>query len=201
MSQVKLISDELWDGEKSICFFVCLGSFFWIVDDKCNFSLDAEKDYRAYLEKGHITQEQYISACKSFRNGILRLTADNFSEYMMARERHVLSQQDIKNLFEYEANLTQSLHKKVEQYYVSGIALSPEDFRAVNAVAFKLPAFYVNFDRRIYMHMEYGRTHEDLAYADWHAQCSDFCHLIPDIEKYWALDGKDFWKYRFIQSL
>ncbi len=43
--------------------------------------------------------------------------------------------------------------------------------------------FYVNFDRKIYMHMDCNQAHEELAYSDWLAKCSDFCHLVPDRER------------------
>lgn len=78
------VFDDLWNGEKSVCFFVHSGRCFWAVDEKYNFCLDAEKDYRAYLEGGDITQEQYDLACKEFRGGILRMTADNFPQYLQS---------------------------------------------------------------------------------------------------------------------
>ena len=58
MNLNKEVLDGLWSGEKSICFFVSGAKCYWVLDYKYNFSLDAEKDYRAYLDKGHITQAQ-----------------------------------------------------------------------------------------------------------------------------------------------
>ena len=55
MNLNKEVLDGLWSGEKSICFFVSGAKCYWVLDYKYNFSLDAEKDYRAYLDKGHIT--------------------------------------------------------------------------------------------------------------------------------------------------
>ncbi|QDD90645.1 hypothetical protein [Pseudomonas oryzihabitans] len=193
--------DDLWSGEKSICFFVHSGKCFWVADDKFNFSLDAERDYRAYLDKGHINLEQYTSACISFRGGILKLTAESFLKYLMAEGRQVLSKQELKDIFTCGLGLSESLYGKIEGYYFSGAELSAKDFGEANAVASRLPMFYVNFDRKIYMHMDYGRGHEDLAYSDWFAKCSDFCYLVPDREKYWVLGGMDFWKYRFLQLI
>ncbi|MDT3723243.1 hypothetical protein [Pseudomonas oryzihabitans] len=201
MTQWQLLVDDLWSGEKSICFFVHSGECFWVVDDKFNFSLDAEKDYRAYLDKGHITQEQYASACMSFRGGVLKLTAESFLKYLKAEGRQVLSPQDLKNMFVYGADLNECLHGKIEGYYLSGADLSPADFGEANALASRLPVFYVNFDRKIYMHMDYGRAHEDLVYSDWFAKFSDFCHLVPDGQRYWVLRGMDCWKYRFLQTV
>lgn len=58
---------ELWNGDKDIAFFVHSGRFYWVFDEKFNFNLDAEKEYRAYLEKGHIDRKQCDAACLSFR--------------------------------------------------------------------------------------------------------------------------------------
>jgi len=198
MTQWQLLADDLWNGEKSICLFVHSGECFWVVDDKFNFSLDAEKDYRAYLDKGHITQEQYASACMSFRGGVLKLTAESFLKYLRAEERRILSRQDLKDMFVCGIDLSESLHERIERYYLSGIELDANCFRDANAVVSRLSTFYVNFDRKIYMHMDYDRAHEELAYSDWFAKCSDFCHLVPDSERYWVLGDMDCWKYRFL---
>lgn len=198
MTQWNLLVEDLWSGEKGICFFVHSGRSFWVVDEKFNFSLDAGKEYRAYLDKGHITKEQYDSACASFREGILNLTADNFLKYLGAKGRQVLSRQSLKEVLEYNVGLGAQLHERIEQYYLSGAALEASEFAAANAISFRLPMFYVNFDRNIYMHMDYGRAHEDLAYPGWFAKCADFCYLVPDRERYWISGGGDFWKYRFL---
>ena len=200
MTEFQLLVDDLWGGEKSVCFFVHSGECFWVVDDKFNFSLDAEKDYQAYLTKGYITNEQYVLACESFRDGVLKLTAENFLKYLEGEGRRVLSRQDIRELFMCGLDLNGALHGEVEDYYLSGVGLSDKSLRCANAAASRLPRFYVNFDRKIYIHMDYGRAHEDLAYPDWFAKCSDFCHLVPDSEKYWVLEDMDCWKYRFLQS-
>lgn len=199
MTQWQLLADDLWGGEKNICFFVHSGACFWVVDDKFNFILDAEKDYRAYLDKGHITQEQYASACMTFRGGVLKLTAENFLKYLRAGERWVLSRQDLKDMFVCGLDMSESLHGRIEGYYLSGVELSASYFHDANTVVSRLPMFYVNFDRKIYMHMDFNRAHEELAYSDWLAKCSDFCHLVPDRERYWVLEGMDYWKYRFLQ--
>ena len=57
---------------------------------------------------------------------------------------------------------------------------------------------YINFDREIYMHMDFGRLHEELSYPDWISQCADFSFLIPDKERYWSVGGNDFWKLKYI---
>lgn len=198
MTQYKFLTKELWSGERSICFFVHSGKSYWVVDQKFNFTLDAEKDYRAYRDKGHITTAQYELACSSFRDGILKMTADNFLDYVMAAGRKVLSSQALKEVFKVGLGLDAHLHEAVEKYYLVGGDLDEKDVSFVRSAASRLPMFYINFDRDIFMHMDHGRAHEDLAYANWTAKCADFCYLIPDRERYWVSGSADFWKYRFL---
>lgn len=188
------VFDDLWNGEKSVCFFVHLGRCFWVVDEKYNFCLDAEKDYRAYLEGGDITQEQYDLACKEFRGGILRMTADNFPQYLQSSNEKILSSFELENFIGVDGDI----FKKVEAYYLTGEVLSMADFKHANVISSRFPKFYINFDRKIYMHLDYGRAHEDLAYSDWTAECADFSFLIPDNERYWVKAGNDYWKLRFL---
>lgn len=190
--------DELWGGEKCICLFIRLGQCFWVVDYKYNFCLDAEKDYRAYLDKGHITKNQYLLACKEFRGGVLKLTSGNFMQYISCEEVQVLSGKEIRNIFVMGLGTGGLLYERIERHYLSGTELSVDDFKMANTFVSRLPMFYVNFDREIYMHMDGGRSHEDLAYPGWLATCGDFGYLIPDKEKYWVLDSKDYWKFRFL---
>lgn len=198
MNNWNLLVEDLWNGDKGICFFVHSGRSFWVADEKFNFSLDAGKDYRAYFDKGHITKEQYDAACSSFREGILNLTANNFLKYLNSKERLILTVQNLKEILEYNILLGVQLHQRIEQYYLSGSELEVSEFAVANVVSSRLPMFYVNFDRDIYMHMDYGRAHEDLAYSGWLAKCADFCYLVPDRERYWVSGAVDFWKYRFL---
>ncbi len=198
MNLCQSLFDELWDGEKSICLFIHSGQCFWVLDERYNFCLDAEKDYRSYLDKGHITKEQYDMACREFRGGVLKLMTDNFPKYLNGEGRRVLSQENLKEAFIWGLDLDGALYEKVENYYLTGAALSLIDLRSANAIVSRLPMFYINFDRKMYMHMDYERAHEDSAYPDWFAKCADFDYLIPDAERYWVLGFKDYWRCRFL---
>ena len=191
--------NDLLSGEKSVCLFVFLGRCFWVVDEKFNFCLDAEKDYRGYLDKGHITQEQFVLACKEFRGGVLKLTADNFPQYLKTIVDGVFSSEVLSGLF-FGDNASEGfkLLGEVERYYLSGGNLSASDFKAASNLSSRLPKFYINFDRKIYMHMDFGRFHEELSYPDWISKCADFNFLVPDKERYWLLGGNDYWKLRFL---
>ncbi|AZD00801.1 hypothetical protein V4Y05_08880 [Pseudomonas chlororaphis subsp. chlororaphis] len=192
--------DDMWNGEKSICFFVNKGKCYWVLDYKYNFSLDAERDYRGYLSKGYITQDQYVQACKGFRGGVLKLTSDNFLQYISGIRECVFVSEDFKGIFDVDGKCNAGkLLRRVEEYYLSGVELDADEFSFAGRLASRLPMFYINFDRKIYMHMDFGRFHEDLAYPDWLSKCSDFSFLIPDIERYWV-QGGDYWKLRFVQA-
>ncbi|PTB71050.1 hypothetical protein M440DRAFT_23557 [Trichoderma longibrachiatum ATCC 18648] len=81
------------------------------------------------------------------------------------------------------------LHERVETYLLIGTGLHKDDSIVIGHLV----------SRKIFAHMEYGRSHEGLAYDDWSASYMDFCHLIPDENRYWAI-GRDYWKYRYIYN-
>ncbi|UVL84686.1 hypothetical protein LOY35_03605 [Pseudomonas sp. B21-028] len=102
----KLLED-LRDGEKSICFFVNEGVCYWVLDYKYNFSLDAEKNYLGYLDKGYITPEQYAQSCEQFRGGVLKLTSDNFLQYVSGVSDGVLASDDLQRILDVGGVATQ----------------------------------------------------------------------------------------------
>ncbi|MCC4635884.1 hypothetical protein [Xanthomonas dyei] len=194
------VFDDLYIGEKSICFFVHHGKCYWVLDHKYNFSLDAERDYKAHLEKGVINKQQYILACESFRGGILKLNSDNFLRYLEMDGKFLFSKDDLENILNFDGvGDVLSVLNSAEKYYLSGVELSADDFQAAGIFSSRLPMFYINFDREIYMHLDHGRFHEDLVYPGWIAKSFDFNFLIPEKEKYW-ITGGDCWKIRFIQG-
>lgn len=193
-----MLVDDLWNGERSVCLFVHKGRCYWVADNKSSFLLDGEREYKGYLEKGYISRAQYNSACSEFRGGALKLTADNFMRYLLVGEPEVLSRREFEDVLLFGLDSIDVLYRKVENYYLSGVELEAFDARIASSLVSRLPMFYVNFDRRIYIHMDYGRMHEDSAYSGWSSGSSDFCYLIPSSERYWFLNGMDFWKFRFL---
>lgn len=188
------VFDNLWNGEKSICCFIHAGERYWILDEKYNFTLDADKDYRAYLESGKISQQEYEQCCKSFRGGILKMTAENFPQYLDDSREKILSSMDLKNFIGADNNV----FRQVEHYFLTGEGLTPDLYKRVNVIHSRFPKFYINFDRKIFMHMDDVRLHEKYAYPDWDAQCFDFSFLIPARERYWVVEGNDYWKLLFV---
>ncbi len=188
------IFDDLWDGEKSIGFFVHSGKCFWIVDEKCNFTLDVDMSLRASLQNGNITQEQYERSSQKFRGGVVKMTAENFPQYLHDSKEKILSPSDLEGFIGADENV----FERIEQYYLTGEGLTPELFACANVVHSRFPRFYINFDRKIFMHMDDGRFHEKYVYPDWIADCCDFSFLIPVRERFWVVAGNDYWKFRFL---
>lgn len=192
------VANALFDGNLNICFFISKGKTIWVVDEKFNFSLDAEKDYRAYLEKGHISEIQYLEACKEFRGGLLRLTQNNFDQYIETCCAKVTSKEELESFFFDSIDSKYALLDEIEFHYASGCEISQKISREANLISSKLPTFYINFDRKIFMHLDGARMHEDLAYDDWSAKNGDFLYLIPDSQRYWVKNSRDYWKTRYL---
>ena len=197
----KELDHDLWRKEKSICFFVHQGKCHWVLDYQYNFDLNVEKDYEAYLEKGHITQEQFTLACEEFRGGILNLDETNFLDYLQTETVQICTVQELKKLVEHgnhENNI--KLLDRVEKLYLNGEKLNSDEFKSANELAARLPLFYINFDIKTYLHMNWQRLHEELAYPDWYAKAKDFNYLIPDHERYWVHNNRDYWKTRYLHD-
>ena len=57
-----------------------------------------------------------------------------------------------------------------------------------------LPGFYVNFERRIFLHRVAGRIYESVVPDGWQGAQGDFVHLIPVSQRYWVRNAdEDFW--------
>ncbi|MEA9886743.1 hypothetical protein VDG05_20890 [Xanthomonas campestris pv. raphani] len=190
------VCEKLWDGTLSICFFVSDGQCVWVLDGKENFSLDGEKDYKAYLSRGYITNDQYEAACRDFRGGALKLNSSNFHQYLNNSSAKIVPMEELREFFLSSCIETDIILDKVEGYYLFGDEISPEICLKINHLASKLPNFYINFDRRIYMHLDGVRLHEDLAYGDWSSKNGDFSFLIPDNQRYWMKNSRDYWKIK-----
>ena len=191
-----VLESELFEGQKSIALFVLKEQHYYVVDDKSNYCIDVRPDYFAYVEAGRLKQEDYEKALELFRGGISVLSAGNFHQYIDRTEAEVISSTMMKDFFSKGLTLksAKSFYEDVERFLSYGGEM---DSRKWNFLRMKLPSFYINFDRGIYRHTDYGRLHEELALpkTQWDARCSsDFGLLIPDDDQYWIVDRMNFWK-------
>ena len=192
------LDTDLWNGERSICMFVHRSKTYWVIDYKYNLIIDAEASYKAYLDKGYITNNQYLEACKKFRNGILKLSDENFLQYLNLESVVLTNVEELQNylLLGFSTNEIDRLYHKLEKSLIDGSKLCSDDFKRANQLICKLPLFYINFDKKSYMHMDWDRCHETLVPNDWYAKASDFGNFVLDKDAYWKTNSYNFWRFR-----
>ncbi len=186
--------DAIFNGEKEIAIFVLNGRHHYVIDSKDNYCIDVSPEYREYIAKGWMKESLYDEAISSFRNGIPVLSIDNFKDYISRNNvpvytadwmrKFFLSGRDNKhivNFYHYIERFLSTLTEPVSSEW--------------DGWRMRLPKFYINFDKKIYRHTDWDRTHENSAPSDWNAEAnSDFGLLVPDEEQYWIINGMNFWK-------
>lgn len=196
------LKNQLWQGTHSIALFVYMRNHYYVIDYKENFNLDIKKDIDLEYDNGEISKEEYFDELNSsaYRGGILELKANTFEQYLSLESVKQVNTDELRYfLFQtHDYELQNLLYEKVEAHLAYGDELIREEtldeFLFINQMSMKLPLFYINFDRKIYMHMNWDRSHESYSYKNWFSKADDFRYLVPDHESYWKRDGKDFWK-------
>jgi|26BtaG_2_1085354.scaffolds.fasta_scaffold14535_2 hypothetical protein len=189
--------EELWLNEKSIAYFVCDSVSYWVIDYKYHYQLDEEVEAKALLDKGYITLETFYSGLKNSRGGISKLKKENFAKYLELGETIVLSTANLKQIIfhGFSQERLGELYSSIEYYLSSGYELEGDLLDAINQIKSRLPRYYINFDRQIYLHTDYDYSPESsVSYEEWVASVGDFSYYIPDSKNYWILNEKNFWK-------
>lgn len=185
---------DLFDGEKAIAVFVVKGKHHYLIDSKENYCIDVRPEYKAYIDKGLMKESLYDEAINLFRNGIPVLTEHNFHDYIIKNNVTTYSVEDMKNFFTLDRSTSylSDFYDYVERFLS---VLTDPVSDEWDQWKMRLPKFYINFDKKIYRHTDWDRSHETSAPPDWSAQAnSDFGLFIPDKEQYWLIDGMNFWK-------
>ena len=171
------IRRSLLEREKCIGFFVYQSDFVWIIDWSDNFTLDqqknidalcAEERYRRFLPTG-LTVEQWNKQLQDeFRGGIPVLTSELFPRYRDGQLAQVVNSDLLRDEFFSEdvgqyAELSFAMEKEL-----SFNTAMPENLVQLRSRLFSmLPKFYINYDRKIFMHMVRGRSYEDVVLDGW----------------------------------
>lgn len=189
---------QILKGEECIGFIVFKGSYFWIIDWEAHFNLDQKKNFDAALKKHKGNSRlltEYESASKTFRNGILSLTPDLLPKYLESSSTKLMSTNTLSDEFFLEDDLKFiELGIQVENSlsFNEQMKASVDAFR--QELSFKLPKFYINYDRKIFMHMVKGRSYEAVVLDGWWGAECDFEHMIPISHRYWVRSEKeDYW--------
>lgn len=185
---------ELFDGEKAIAVFVVKGIHYYVIDNKENYCIDVRPEYKAYIDNGFMNKSLYDEAIRLFRNGFPVLTEDNFHEYIIENNVEIYSVEDMKRFFTLERSVSclYDFYDYVERFLS---VLTDPVSDEWDQWKMRLPKFYINFDKKIYRHTDWDRSHETSVPPDWNTQAnSDFGLFIPDKEQYWLINGMNFWK-------
>jgi len=185
---------DLFDGEKAIAVFVVKGKHHYVFDTKDHYCIDVRPEYKLYIDKGIMDASLYNEAIRQFRGGVAILNEGNFHEYIIRNKVNVYTVEEMKGFF-----LLDRCPKDLIDFYNY-----IEEFLSLSKTPvldewdqwrMRLPKFYINFDKKIYRHTDWDRSHETSVPSGWNAQAnSDFGLLIPDKEQYWLVNGMNFWK-------
>jgi len=185
--------ENIFEGRKDLALFVVGSRCYYLADDKENFCIDVRPEYRGYVERGAMDGELYDAAISAFRGGVPILDVNKFQRYLDNNGVNVCSSEWMGEFFKYghSAVYFVELYRHIEDV-LSGRAEARLD--EWGKLRVRLPRFYINLDSKIFQHVDWDRSHESYVPSDWNAKASsEFGGLIPDEDKYWIVDGMDFW--------
>lgn len=198
------LREGLLKREDCIGFFVINGTYDWIIDWEAHFNLDQQKNidamcteprYRRFMPAG-LTPEQWNRKQQNeFRNGLPTLTADLFPVYRGGEAAKVVTTELLHQEFFIEDQGQYSeLSKSIEQSLSFDAGASEDMIQLRMRLFSKLPKFYINYDRKIFMHMVRGRFYDKVVLDGWWGAECDFEHMIPTSHRYWVRStDEDFW--------
>lgn len=186
--------NNIFNGEKEIAIFVVNGEHYYVTDSKDNFCIDVRPEYKLYIEKGWMNESLYDDAIANFRGGISILDKSNFKHYIAQSNVNVHSINWMKSFFKQNRSNGDlvEFYSYIERFLSTLTETVSDEW---DQWKMRLPKFYINFDKKIYRHTDWERSHEKSVPSDWNAQASnDFGLLVPDKDLYWIIDGMNFWK-------
>lgn len=193
-NEYQILLEAIFNGEKDIAIFVSDGKHYYIIDSKDNFCIDVRPEYKSYISKGWLEESLYDQAVNSFRNGIPVLEKSNIDDYITKNNVSVHTSDWMRSFF-ISGKDDDELHQFYSyiEYFLSS---STEPVSAAwDSWRMRLPKFYINFDKKIYRHIDWDRNHEELVPTEWSAQANNnFGLLVPDKDQYWLVNGMNFWK-------
>lgn len=189
------LETRVFNGELDIAIFVVNSKHYFIFDDKENYVIDIRTIYKDYLEKEIISYNQYIQALKLYRGGASLLTKNNVFDYFDSLDISPRDKKWMVNYFieGYDLNKLKNIYYFIERSLMSSNEIiTLEDW---NKLEGRLPRFYINLDRNIFMHTNWDREFENNLPQGWRGEASSrFWSLVPDEQSYWHIEDMNFWK-------
>lgn len=203
--EIDSIQDErLLNSDEYVALFTFNGSLYWIIDWDEHFNLDYAKNINAafedanllsHLPTGKSASEHKAQVLQRYRSGIPTLTADLFPHYRDGETAKVVTTQLLRRFFfaEDEGQYA-DLSREMEAELSFNTPMVEELVELRMRLSRRLPKFYINFDRKIFMHMVRGRFYEKALLDGWWGAEADFEHMIPTSQRYWVRSTEeDFW--------
>ena len=189
------LRDKILEHSECIGFFVYLENYLWIIDWEAHFNLDQKKNFDAHLKRGDFKKDKYENALLSYRGGIPTLLSDRFPKYRDSQSAKVVNTKMLREEFFRGDQGQYSVLESSMQEELSFNKPMADNLVDLRCQLFsKLPKFYVNFDRKIFMHMVKGRTYEAVIPDGWWGAECDFEHMIPTYHRYWVRScNEDYW--------
>jgi len=198
------MSQKILSREEHIGFFVFKGSYYWVVDWDEHFNLNYQKNIDAigndkglmqYLPKGKSVEAYKAEVASRYRGGIVTLTESLFPTYRDGDLAKVVTTDMLRDEFFIEDNGQYAdLSRAVETELSFNIPMSEDLVQLRMRLFSKLPKFYINYDRKIFMHMVRGRFYDKVVLDGWWGAECDFEHMIPTSHRYWTREpSEDFW--------
>lgn len=207
MSLVEINSallDKLYENKEYIAFFVYKGHYSWVIDWDENFNLNHQRNIDAlckdnnlmkYLPAGQTISSYKKQITERYREGIPILTQELFPKYRDGNSAKVVTTAQLRELFFDEDNgqyLT--LSNMIEQTLSFDTSMTEDMISLRSRLFSKLPKFYINYDRKIFMHMVRERFYEKVVLDGWWGAQGDFEHMIPISHRYWTRNlNEDYW--------
>lgn len=198
------IREAILDRKECIAFFVYQGEYVWIIDWDENFNLDHMKNIEAVCEDAalmqHLPEGKTVTMYKAeiierYRSGIPTLTPDLFPKYRDGQLAKIVSSDLLHDEFfsEDDGQYT-DLSFAIERELSFNTAMTEDLVQLRSRLFAMLPKFYINYDRKIFMHMVRGRSYDAVVLDGWWGAEGDFEHMIPTSHRYWVRsDNEDYW--------
>ena len=189
------LANRVFNGELEIAVFVVDSKHYFIFDDKENYIIDIKPFYDDYLERHMISLEQYHNALTMCRGGASLLTSENVFNYFDSLEVSPKNKNWMNKFFieGYDIEQLRNIYHFIENCLMSSNEIITLDDWAI--LEARLPRFYINLDRNIFMHTNWERNFESALPKGWRGEASSrFWSLIPDHQSYWHVEKMNFWK-------
>jgi len=205
--------DDLQTNKAYIAFLVHGENCYWVVDWDEHFNLDHARNIEAfcknketlkYITKKWDVEEYKRDAYARYRGGIPLLTYDTLPAYLALSSTRVVQISELAEALRLSrwGNFDRLYAEMESITHFGQNELSGDQYEHLYKLRKFLPSFYINFNKKIFMHMREHRMYEGVVHENWYGAAGDFEHMIPVDYRYWETEAKvDYWAINNFISL